>query len=99
MIGSRKNYRDGSGVYKVRLTEFMAGSQEPIQSLYTKHFTDGRFGPYLDACSGSEAKAIELYDWNVRVSAALWEILTYLEVALRNRIDERLQQASSSAAH
>ena len=77
----------------------MAGSQEPIQSLYTKHFTDGRFGPYLDACSGSEAKAIELYDWNVRVSAALWEILTYLEVALRNRIDERLQQASSSAAH
>ncbi len=99
MIGSRKNYRDGSGVYEVRLTELIHCSQEPLHELYIKHFTVGRLDPYLTASEGNEAKAVELYDWNVQVSAALWELLTYLEVALRNRIDERLQHASLSPAH
>lgn len=99
MIGSRKNYRDGSGVYAVRLTELIPGSQAPIHELYIKQFTEGRFGPYLNACDGSATKAMELYDWNVRVSASLWELLTYLEVALRNLIDERLQRAASTADH
>lgn len=99
MIGSRKNYRDGSGVYAVRLTELIPGSQAPIHGLYIKQFTEGRFSPYLEACDGSATKAMELYDWNVQISASLWELLTYLEVALRNRIDERLQHATSITDH
>ena len=99
MIGSRENYRDGSGVYEVRLTELIPDSQAPIHGLYIKQFTEGRFRPYLEACDGGSTRAMELYDWNVRISASLWELLTYLEVALRNRIDERLQLASLTTDH
>ncbi|MFB2586688.1 hypothetical protein [Herbiconiux liukaitaii] len=33
-----------------------------------------------------------LYDWNTEISAAFWESLAYLEVALRNALDNRMTQ-------
>lgn len=32
-----------------------------------------------------------LYEWNAAISAAFWESLCYLEVALRNAIDRQMQ--------
>jgi hypothetical protein len=45
---------------------------------------------YLDATAGDVAAAVDLYRWNLDVSMALFESIHYLEVAVRNRIDEAL---------
>jgi hypothetical protein len=43
-----------------------------------------RLGAYVQACEHDLGDAIALYRWNAAVSAALWEPLGHLEVALRN---------------
>lgn len=50
-----------------------------------------RMANYLTACDGDETVALELYTWNSQVSAAFWETLGHVEVALRNAIATRLQ--------
>lgn len=47
-----------------------------------------RMAPYLASTTGSWQDAIELYDWNSLASAAFFESLHYLEVGLRNVLDE-----------
>jgi hypothetical protein len=59
-------------------------------SFYEHHFAAARLQHYLAECDGDESAAIELYDWNVALSAAFWESLSTLEVALRNAIDRRM---------
>lgn len=50
-----------------------------------------RLKPYLDAARGSQEVAAELYAWNVEVSGALWGLIVYLEIALRNALARELQ--------
>lgn len=52
-----------------------------------------RFQRYLDARDGQYERAVALYIWNARISAAFLEVLCHLEVLFRNTID---QQFSSS---
>jgi len=56
-----------------------------------------RLGVCVHACDGSIDRAVALYRWNATVSAALWEPLAHLEVALRNAmsncLDERHRRA------
>ncbi|HWJ08027.1 MAG TPA: hypothetical protein VNS46_01540 [Nocardioides sp.] len=47
-----------------------------------------RMAPYLSACDGDGERAIGLYDWNAKISSAFFESLHYLEVGLRNAMDE-----------
>ncbi|KAA1419105.1 hypothetical protein F0U44_11655 [Nocardioides humilatus] len=47
-----------------------------------------RIGPYLSATSNDWTRAIALYDWNTRISAAFFESIHYLEVGLRNALDD-----------
>jgi len=47
-----------------------------------------RLAPYLAATSGEWADAIKLYDWNTRIGAAFFESIHYLEVGLRNALDD-----------
>ena len=54
------------------------------------HFASARLESYLVECQGIEEKAILLYQWNSELSAAFWESIGYLEVALRNRINRQL---------
>jgi hypothetical protein len=54
-------------------------------------FADARLRPYLNACTQDKDRALRLYEWNTLVSSALWESLAYLEVCVRNTIDERMQ--------
>jgi hypothetical protein len=49
-----------------------------------------RMSTYEDVCDGDVAGAVELYRWNLDLSMALFESIHYLEVALRNRVDEAL---------
>jgi len=51
-----------------------------------------RMNPYLEAVAGDRVKAMELYMWNCAVSAALWEVLAYVEVAMRHAGDSALTE-------
>jgi hypothetical protein len=53
-------------------------------------FGPPRFIGYLQHCGGSEAAALELYRWNNATSAAMWEVLGYFEIALRNALAARM---------
>ena len=52
--------------------------------------TSSRLTPYLSESQGDEAKALELYAWNVDMAAACLETMAYVEVMLRNAIDREL---------
>jgi hypothetical protein len=60
--------------------------QSPEWEFYERHFATSRMQPYLVEHRGDKCLAIDLYAWNMDVSAAFWELLGYLEIALRNRI-------------
>lgn len=50
-----------------------------------EHLVSGpRFGTYLKATAGNRQSALLLYCWNTEVSAALFKLLQYCEVAVRN---------------
>jgi len=53
----------------------------------TSWLTDARFAPYLGAAEGDHERAVSLYVWNARISAAIFETLHHVEVLLRNTID------------
>ena len=86
-------------MFEDRLTELSPDSQALLIRLYRRHFTHGRFEPYVVACSGDPSRALLLYDWNMQVSAAFWELIVYLEVALRNRINEQLETSFDHQMH
>ncbi|WP_131739095.1 hypothetical protein [Actinomadura roseirufa] len=52
-----------------------------------------RFGPYVASSGGDVERASRLYQWNVEVSAAFYVPLHWLEIALRNALNERLRAA------
>jgi hypothetical protein len=52
-----------------------------------------RLAPYLRITENKWDEALELYAGNVRVSSALYEILSYVEIGLRNRMDDVLREA------
>jgi hypothetical protein len=49
-------------------------------------FSEYRLGPYEAAADGDHVLAVQLYDWNVALSAAFMEVMNHVEVLLRNRI-------------
>jgi hypothetical protein len=50
-----------------------------------------RLAPYMSACQDDVGLAVELYEWNLQLAAAVQEIMMLLEVAVRNAIDEQLK--------
>ncbi|TFB59152.1 hypothetical protein E3N94_03810 [Cryobacterium sp. Sr3] len=54
----------------------------------------GRFSTYVMAAGGSRSRALELYEWNARLSAAFLHDLSHLEVGLRNACDRQLAAAT-----
>jgi hypothetical protein len=51
---------------------------------------------YLRATNGDHSQALTLYSWNAYLSAALFELLHYSEVLLRNSMHFHLAQAARS---
>lgn len=45
---------------------------------------------YAAFCDGDFASAIALYRWNATITAAFWEPIGHLEVALRNTLAAQL---------
>jgi hypothetical protein len=59
--------------------------------------TDSRLDPYLAEVGGDHERAIALYVWNASVSAAMFETLHHVEVAVRNTIDAQFEPVLASA--
>ncbi|MET4224549.1 hypothetical protein [Oerskovia enterophila] len=49
-----------------------------------------RLSPYLTVTGERSRDAIRLYQWNIELSGAMYELLHFFEVALRNAMDARL---------
>lgn len=59
-----------------------------------------RFGVYLTATSGDRSRALDLYEWNTTMSAAVLHDLAHLEIAIRNAYDSALtSRAPAGAPH
>jgi hypothetical protein len=56
-----------------------------------------RFSTYLKHASNVESHAWAAYAWNVRASAAMLQVLTHMEVALRNGVNRALVAAFGAA--
>lgn len=50
-----------------------------------------RLAVYIAECNGAREAGLDLYEWNAACSAALWEPLGHLEVALRNAMHHVLE--------
>lgn len=57
----------------------------------TKALSDARFDTYRTVAGGSDAKALELYLWNIGAAGAVAATTGMVEVQLRNSIDALLQ--------
>lgn len=66
--------------------------------LDTAWITDVRFAPYLDETDGDHGRAVALYVWNARISAAMFETLHHVEVLLRNAIDAQFPPVDAAAS-
>jgi len=64
----------------------------------TRWLTDPRFAPYLAEAKGDHAVAVELYVWNARISAAMFETLHHVEVLVPNTIDAQFTSVDAAAA-
>jgi len=62
-----------------------------------KWITEARFAPYVAKTDGDHDKAVALYVWNARISAAMFETLHHVEVILRNAIDSRFAPVDAAA--
>lgn len=49
-----------------------------------------RFARYLNESSGDRVRALALYEWNLRLGAALMRDIAHVEVAVRNAYDEAI---------
>jgi hypothetical protein len=56
-----------------------------------KWLSEPRFDEYLIAANHDHESARALYEWNTAVSAALFESIAHVEVALRNAVDNTLR--------
>lgn len=68
----------------------------PVRSDLVRLLSQPRLAQYKTAVGGKLEAALKLYAWNLQVSGAFFESIHYVEVALRNVMDEAL--ASWAAA-
>jgi hypothetical protein len=69
----------------------MTSPEQPIsQHGLERLFSAERLSTYLAHCKGDFDAAVAMYRWNSAITAAFWEPIGHLEVALRNTLDGRL---------
>lgn len=64
----------------------MPTTRSRIERLFSRE----RLSTYVVDCNGDFDRAIDLYRWNAVITAAFWEPIGHLEVALRNRLSAQL---------
>ncbi len=68
----------------------------PVQRTMVGLLSRPRMSTYEQASGGDVPAAVDLYRWNLDISMALFEAIHYLEVAVRNRIDDALTQRAGA---
>lgn len=63
---------------------------EGLYEVLESHLAAARLTPYLTSADGNRRRAIQLYQWNIEVSGAVYEALHVVEVVLRNAMDVQL---------
>lgn len=63
---------------------------DPVLDRAAYLVSEARFAVYLGAAGGDRSAALELYEWNVALSAACFEAFHYVEIVVRNAIDREL---------
>ncbi|MGB7365164.1 MAG: hypothetical protein WA931_19230 [Rhodococcus sp. (in: high G+C Gram-positive bacteria)] len=58
-----------------------------------------RLATYASRCGNDPYRALELYKWNLQLSASFQQVLAVTEVALRNAIDEQLRTWNALQPH
>lgn len=71
-------------------------STPPNHELLRSCFSPERLTSYETAASGDLPAAFALYEWNSRVSAALFEIIGHTEVVVRNAMAGRLERMAAA---
>ncbi|MFH1797389.1 MAG: hypothetical protein ABIF45_23140 [Pseudomonadota bacterium] len=66
------------------------GKKPELVAMFKKSLSQPRFGRYLSASNNDEITAIELYQWNARISQSLYIYLQSWEICLRNKINDFL---------
>lgn len=61
--------------------------------------SETRFARYLAEASGDRGRALDLYEWNLRIGAALMRDIAHIEVAIRNAYDQAMQQHWHGTGH
>ncbi|MFJ2665044.1 hypothetical protein ACIO14_11890 [Nocardia fluminea] len=64
-----------------------------------KHLHPVRLATYSARCGNDPFLALELYKWNLHLSAAFQQVLAISEVALRNAIDQQLRTWNAYQPH
>ncbi|QNQ90996.1 hypothetical protein GP475_10405 [Corynebacterium poyangense] len=57
-----------------------------------RHLSNARLAPYLQHTDDELDKALELYVWSTRMSMSMFELISHLEIMLRNAIDTALSK-------
>ncbi|WP_155853220.1 Abi family protein [Arthrobacter sp. H14] len=65
-------------------------SPPPPRTVLAQYITETRLAPYLAATGDNQKRAIQLYQWNISLSGAVYESLHVFEVVLRNALDAQL---------
>ena len=66
-------------------------------ALVRQRISAERFAPYEAEVDGNFEQAFALYEWNMRVSAAMFHAIGMLEVVLRNALHDQLSRARGRA--
>jgi hypothetical protein len=66
------------------------GSDPALRAKLRESLSEPRFKRYIDAATNDELLAIQLYQWNSKLSQSLYIYLQIWEVCLRNRINNFL---------
>jgi len=71
----------------------------PPGSWVERWLSTGRYQTYLNAAADDRIKALELYEWNAHMSAAVMHDLAHLEVAVRNAYNGALETRQPGQLH
>jgi len=70
----------------------------PVRRTMVGLLSTPRMATYLAATAGDVSEAVDLYRWNLDSATSLFESIHYLEVAVRNRVDEALVRLAGPGA-
>ena len=68
----------------------------PVRDDLARLLSKPRLDQYRSPVAGDLDEALALYAWNLQASSAFFESIHYFEVALRNTLDQALQQWAES---